>query len=102
MRERFGDDVVEWDFYPRLYAPGRIERSATVAEGVARVAARLGAHPSQVAIAWVLAQPGVTAAICGTRSPAHARANAEATRLELDAETVGELARLIPLGPTYG
>ena len=36
-----------------------------VAEAVAKVAAQRGVKPAQVALAWVLAQPGVTAPIIG-------------------------------------
>ncbi|MGW9631559.1 aldo/keto reductase [Agromyces sp. NPDC055520] len=41
------------------------------------------ASPAQVALAWVVAQPGVTSVIPGARSPQQARANAEAGALRL-------------------
>jgi len=62
-------DLEEWTFYDRLCAPGKLERSAEVASGVGRVAARLELPPAQVAVAWVLSRREVTAAICGSRNP---------------------------------
>lgn len=55
------------------------------------VAAALSATPAQVAIAWVAAQPGVTAAIASTTSLAQVEELLGAMTLELDAE---EIARL--------
>jgi len=42
-----------------------------------------GVHPAQAAIAWILAQDGVTAAIPGARNVSQARSNAEAAEVEL-------------------
>jgi aryl-alcohol dehydrogenase-like predicted oxidoreductase len=58
---------VDSAFYRRLLAPGKAERSFGVADGIRPIAQRLDASVAQVAIAWVLAQPGVTAAIAGSR-----------------------------------
>lgn len=55
-----------------------------VLERVALPIARAhGSSIAQVAIAWTLAQPGVTAAIAGARTPEQARENAAAADLEL-------------------
>lgn len=88
-------------FYKRLLGPGSGEKSFAVADGLRPIAQRLGAAVSQVAIAWVLHQPGVTAAIAGSRSENHTRENAGAARLELPADVLDELEELIPLGPTF-
>lgn len=42
-----------------------------------------GVTPAQAALAWVIAQPGVTSVIPGARSPEQARANASAADLDL-------------------
>jgi aryl-alcohol dehydrogenase-like predicted oxidoreductase len=42
-----------------------------------------GVHPAQAAIAWILAQPGVTAAIPGARNVTQARSNAAAADVVL-------------------
>ena len=39
---------------------------------------------AQLALGWVLQQDGMTAAIAGSRNPAHARSNAAAGDLGLD------------------
>ena len=62
---------LESAFYEQLLAPGQIEKSFAVADGLRPIAERLGATVAQVAIAWVLAQAGVSAAIAGSRSGRH-------------------------------
>ncbi|MET0448624.1 MAG: aldo/keto reductase, partial [Aeromicrobium sp.] len=42
-----------------------------------------GVHPAQAAIAWIVAQDGVTAAIPGARSVTQARSNATAAQVSL-------------------
>jgi aryl-alcohol dehydrogenase-like predicted oxidoreductase len=88
-------------FYKRLLAPGTGERSFAVADGVRPIAERLGATVAQVAIAWVLHQPGVTAALAGSRSEGHTRENAGAADVELTADVLAELEALVPLGPAF-
>jgi aryl-alcohol dehydrogenase-like predicted oxidoreductase len=100
-RAMWGDDIVEWDGYERLLAPGKLERSLAVVGPMREIADRLGVPVGHVAVGWVLAQPGVTSAICGSRNPQHIRENSEAAELKLDDETLAELEALIPLGPTF-
>ncbi len=92
---------VDTPFYKRLLSPGMAERSFAVADGVRPIAERLSATVAQVAIAWVLHQPGVTAAIAGSRDGRHMRENAAAADVDL-AGVLDELDELIPLGPTFG
>jgi len=89
------------DSYEELFAPGRIERSLAVVDGLRPIAQRLGLTVAQLALAWVVHQPGVTAAIAGSRNPTHVRENAGAGDTELDDETLREIEELIPLGPTF-
>jgi myo-inositol catabolism protein IolS len=46
---------------------------------------------AQIALAWLLHQPGVTAVIAGARNPDQIRQTAQAADLELSPETLGEL-----------
>ena len=55
------------------------------------VAARVGAKPGQVAIAWLIAQPGITAPIASATSVAQLEELLAATRLTLDAEALRAL-----------
>jgi aryl-alcohol dehydrogenase-like predicted oxidoreductase len=96
-----GEDYAEWPFWQRLFSPGRFERSETVATGMRAVADRLGCTLAQVAIAWNLHQPGVTATLAGSRSPAHIRDDAGAASIRLTGEQLAELDALIPLGPNF-
>ena len=90
----------ESSFYKRLLGPGNAERSFAVADGLRPIATELNATVAQLAIAWVLHQPGVATAIAGSRSETHMRDNAGAARLALSTEILGRIEELIPLGPT--
>jgi aryl-alcohol dehydrogenase-like predicted oxidoreductase len=57
------------------------------------VAHRLSATPAQVALAWLMAQPGVTAPIAGATTPAQVAELAGATRLRLSREDLERLDR---------
>ena len=69
-------------------------------DGIRTIAERLGASVAQVAIAWVLHQPGVSAAIVGSRNSGHMRDNAAAAALDLTG-SLEEVEQLIPLGPGF-
>ena len=81
--EKAGIAFIPW--YP--LGAGRALRSAKVK----RVAARLGATPAQVALAWLLARSPVMLPIPGTGSIAHLEENAAAASLKLGAEDLAEL-----------
>ena len=66
-----------------------------VVDGLRPIAERLGITMGQLALAWNVAQPGVTAAIAGSRSGAHMRDNAAAADVKLDAETLEEIEELL-------
>jgi aryl-alcohol dehydrogenase-like predicted oxidoreductase len=91
---------VESGWYKRMLTPGPLERSFAVVDGIRPIAARLGATVAQVAIAWVLRQPGVAAAIAGSRDGRHVDENARAAELDLG-DALAELEALIPLGPAF-
>ena len=57
----------------------------TIAERAADLAKRRGVSPAQVALAWLLAKPGVTAPIIGASKPHHLEEAIAATTLALDA-----------------
>src|SRR5215468_8188564 len=62
-----------------------------VVDAAAEVAAGRGVPPAQVALAWLLHRPGVTAPIVGTTRPGHVADALAAVKLEL---TEDELRRL--------
>jgi aryl-alcohol dehydrogenase-like predicted oxidoreductase len=83
-----------------LLASDKVERTYAVVEALRPIAKRLGATVAQVAIAWILYQPGVTAALAGTRSPERVRENARAADLDVT-RALEDIERLIPLGPAF-
>jgi aryl-alcohol dehydrogenase-like predicted oxidoreductase len=97
----WGGHLKEWTMFGRLFEGKRFERSMRVVDGLRELAERWNSSIADLAMAWVIAQPGVTAAIAGTANPAHARANAAAGDLELTAEQLAALEALVPLGPAY-
>ncbi len=63
----------------------------TIAERVVQVAGRLGRTPAQVALAWLLGKPAVTAPIVGVSKIEQLDQLVEATTLKLSAEDVAFL-----------
>ncbi|QIS22347.1 aldo/keto reductase [Nocardia terpenica] len=76
------------------------ERGLAIADVVKEVAADLGRTPSQVALAWTLRNPGVTAPIIGARTVAQLEDNLGALDVEFDATHLARLdeASAIELG----
>ena len=70
---------------PRFSVANR-QKAKDFSEAIRPVAERHGASVAQVVIAWTLAQPGVTFALCGARNPAQALDNARAGTLRLSAD----------------
>jgi len=61
-------------------------RGLRILEAMDAVAARTGARHGEIAIAWVLAQPGITAPIASATSVAQVESLARGARLNLSAE----------------
>lgn len=76
----------------------KLDRNFAIVDGLRPIAAGLGIPMAQVAIAWNLAQPGVTAAIAGSRNPDHTRDNAAAGDLTLDDVTLDAIEALLVAG----
>jgi pyridoxine 4-dehydrogenase len=60
---------------------------------LAAIAARHGASPAQIALAWLLARSPVMLPIPGTSSPEHLEENWDARRISLSPEEVAAIAR---------
>ena len=67
------------------------DEDKSVVDKVAEVATRRGVPRGQVALAWLLAQPAVTAPIVGVTKPQHLADAVAAVDLELSPEEVDEL-----------
>jgi aryl-alcohol dehydrogenase-like predicted oxidoreductase len=66
-------------------------RGFRVLEAVERVARQVGATPAQVALAWLIVRPSITAPIASATSVEQVRELVGATTLQLDAATIAEL-----------
>lgn len=75
---------------PRFSAANR-HKVAKLKEATAPIAAQHQASMAQIVIAWTLAQPGITFALCGARNAEQALDNARAGEISLGA---GELAAI--------
>jgi aryl-alcohol dehydrogenase-like predicted oxidoreductase len=72
---------------------GQIERYEALCD-------ELGHHPADVGIAWLLAQPGVTAPIIGPRTIEQFESSIHALDVQLDAHALARLDQIFPpVGP---
>jgi aryl-alcohol dehydrogenase-like predicted oxidoreductase len=86
---------------PRFAAPA-LEANRAIADRVRAVAARLGAQPGQVALAWTLAQGDHVVPIPGTKRLRWLEENAAAADVLLGADDLAELDALpAPVGARY-
>ena len=73
-----------------------------IADRVAELAARRGVKPTQIALAWLLAKPGVTAPIVGASKLPHLDDAIGALDIRLDAEEIAFLEELYQPHPVLG
>ncbi len=73
-----------------------------VVDAVAEVAAGRGVPPAQVALAWLLRRPGVTAPIVGTTKPGHVADALAAVKLELTEDEIRRLEEHYVPHPVLG
>jgi aryl-alcohol dehydrogenase-like predicted oxidoreductase len=69
------------------------ERGLKIVAALDEASKRTGAPPARIAIAWVMAQPGITAPIASASSVEQLQEITRAARLELDAQTLALLDR---------
>ena len=73
------------------FAPGAPLAEDSETSPLSAVASRVGATPSQVALAWLLARSPSIIVIPGTTSPAHLEENMAAASLQLSEQDLSEL-----------
>jgi aryl-alcohol dehydrogenase-like predicted oxidoreductase len=78
------------------------ERVFDVVDALSAVAGRHGATPGQVALAWLLHQPGLTTALFGVRSVEQFDANVKAADIKLTADDLKQIDEANPVTPGYG
>jgi 1-deoxyxylulose-5-phosphate synthase len=85
-------------FGDSLYGPADFD----VVDAVAEVAAGRGVPPAQVALAWMLHRPGVTAPIVGTTKASHVDDALAAVKLELTEEEIRRMEEHYVPHPVLG
>jgi aryl-alcohol dehydrogenase-like predicted oxidoreductase len=81
----------DWRRTDRRFQDPQLSHALRIVETLKGIGARHGHAPGAVAIAWTLAQPGVTAAIVGARNAAQVEQNVRAADLQLDEGELREI-----------
>ena len=77
------------------------ERTLAIADVVQEVAAEVGHTPAQVALAWTLQNPGVTAPIIGARTPEQLVGNLGALEVDFTADQLARLDKVSAIDLGY-
>jgi aryl-alcohol dehydrogenase-like predicted oxidoreductase len=86
-----GTKRAETDQFGKTLYKGAEEADRAIIEAVGRVAAERGVPMAQVAMAWLLAKPGVTAPIAGASKPHHLDDAIAAVSLKLTPDEISAL-----------
>jgi aryl-alcohol dehydrogenase-like predicted oxidoreductase len=81
----------DWRKHDSNFQEPLLSRNLQLVETLRSVGQRHNASPGEVAIAWTLKNPAVTAAIAGVRSAQQAKGIVGAAGLELTSDEVGEI-----------
>ncbi|MHA6799529.1 aldo/keto reductase [Bounagaea algeriensis] len=84
----------DWRAQSSAFKGETLQRNLAVVDRLSEFAAARGHSVSQLAIAWVLAQQGVHAAIVGARSARNIENSLAAAEIDLSAEDLTEIERL--------
>jgi len=79
-----------------------LQKNVELAERVRRIAAEKGCTPSQLALAWLLAQGDDVVPIPGTKRQKYIDENAAAVRIKLDAKDLARISAELPPGVAAG
>jgi aryl-alcohol dehydrogenase-like predicted oxidoreductase len=91
-REFKGDDLRKTN--PRFSEENR-RKIHIFAEGLEPIAKGYDLTVAQLVIAWTLAQPGITFALCGARNPAQATENAKAGQAIISEADLSRISGLV-------
>ncbi|WP_182085144.1 aldo/keto reductase [Aureimonas sp. ME7] len=98
------EDLPEGDFRrdsPR-FSGENFARNLKLVDTVKAIARRRGATPSQLALAWVLAQGSDIVPIPGTKRMRYLEENAESIHVDLTADDLAEIDEAFPVGVAAG
>ncbi|HSJ74447.1 MAG TPA: aldo/keto reductase [Miltoncostaeaceae bacterium] len=87
-------ETEDWRSQASAFTGEGLRRNLAVVRRLEELAGDLGVTLGQLAIAWVLAQPGVHVAIVGARSTANIEASAAAADVDLDADALARIEEI--------
>ena len=98
------DDLAQDDFRRRnpRFAAENLEKNLLLVEQVREIATQKGVSPTQVALAWVLAQDDDVVPIPGTKRRRYLEENAAADEVRLTPAELGGLDQAFPPGAAAG
>ncbi|MGW3622642.1 aldo/keto reductase [Streptomyces sp. NPDC000880] len=85
----------DWRGKSSAFTGDALKRNLAVVRELEEFAKARDISVSQLAIAWVLAQPGMHVAIVGARSSANIQASAAAADIELSADDLAEIEKIV-------
>lgn len=91
-------DPDDWRSAASAFRGEMLRRNLAVVDRLSELAAARGITVSQLAIAWVLAQPGVHVAIVGARSARNIENSLAAADVDLGADDLAEIERIVADG----
>lgn len=78
-----------------LWQGERLARNVAAVREMKALAESMGHTMAQLALAWVLAQPGMTCALAGSKRPAQTEETAQASGWALDADTLARIDAIL-------
>ncbi|MBA3319528.1 MAG: aldo/keto reductase [Gemmatimonadales bacterium] len=99
LTDRFSEERVkalpedDWRRRSSDFNPPKLRRNLALRDRLKPVAQRRGVTVAEIAIAWTLAWPGVTAAIVGARTPEQVDGWIDAGSIELTGDDLEEIAK---------
>jgi aryl-alcohol dehydrogenase-like predicted oxidoreductase len=87
-------EASDWRSQASAFTGDALRRTLGVVRRLEELAGELGITLGQLAIAWVLAQPGVHVAIVGARSPGNIETSAKAAEVDLDAAALARVEEI--------
>lgn len=79
----------------KLFQGEALARNVAIVDRLKQVAAGLGCTVAQLAVAWTIAQPGITSAICGAKHPQQIAETAAGADVAIDDATMSRINAII-------
>lgn len=84
----------DYRHHRKYFAKENLPRFLALAQHLRELAPEFSCTPAQLALAWVLAKPGITVVLPGAKSPDQVRANTEASNISLPSDVIAKLDEL--------